>query len=170
MKIGLWLFFGLWLIVAIGSCPEACEVYWKDVPIRPSFIVVGTLNDVTREAFMTLSPYPRRPDMPDSVRSRPDFLVVGDTGWIDVEIVLYGDSEVARIPITWVSGSLFPPNPNYSARMYTTAQETHSVGERRIWVLWRRDPKQMFPTYFEFQDLPIETLDQVKSEIKTIEN
>jgi len=151
------LFFGSLLIAATAVSANAIEVYWTGVPIRPTFIVVGTLADVRKEALV--SPGFTWPDGRETVR-------IHDVGWINVERVLYGASASNRLPISWVSDVQFLP-PRVDVELWSEAEETHSVGERHIWVLWRRDRgSEEFSTYFDFQDYPMETLSKVKRETR----
>ena len=53
-------------------------------------------------------------------------------------------------------------------------EKTHFVGERRIWVLWRRkrhgEKLSMYYMYYGFADYPVDSLKRVKKDIKDIIN
>jgi hypothetical protein len=162
MKLRLLFFLDLLLIAATGGPVDADTAYWTSVRTRPVFIVVGTLSEVTKSAFV----FPGWKE-----RDGSETLAVYDRGWIDVERVLYGDSIATRLPISWFSDTWVDPPRADGLDIVSSSEETHSVGERGIWVLWSRNQYTgEFSKCFAFQALPVEILNRVETEIKAMGN
>jgi hypothetical protein len=149
---------GLVLAAAGVATSYACEVYWTSVQAKPAFIVVGTVSEVINDAFV-LPPG----ELPDGKRMRE----VHDTGWIEVEQVLFGDPIARWLPISWFAATRVDPTSPGSSYVDFSTGETYTVGDRRIWVLWRRDRvSDKFSMYLDIQALPVESLKKVKKEIR----
>ena len=158
MKRQVLIIYGFLLVVVSAATVYACKAYWADIPARPVFIVVGTLSEVNKSTFVLPG---------GDYGNGSELRYVHDSGWIDVERVLHGDPGAMRLPVSWLSDTWLYPTPPDGIDVYTSTEESHSVGERRIWVLWRRDRySDEFSMYFGFQDLPVENLKQVEKEIR----
>lgn len=159
------IFVGFLLIISNTAYTDASEIYWAEIPIRPNFIVVGTLKEVIKDAFV----------MPGlKAHDEYETRYVHDGGWIDVEKILYGDSVGIQLPISWHADTRLHPAPIDGGVIKCSGEKTHFVGERRIWVLWRRkrhgEKLSMYYMYYGFQDLPVDSLKRVKKDIKDIIN
>jgi hypothetical protein len=156
------LILGFLGIFGGSSTAGASDLYWAAVRPRPNLIVVGTLSEVKKDAFVV-------PDW--AAQRRPELLEIHDSGWIEVDSVLYGGVALGRLPITWYAATRFHPAVKDAGPVVSFAEESHSEGDRGIWVLWRRTRhSDEFSMYFDFYLLPLEWIEQVKKEIKQLEN
>lgn len=138
----------------------ADEAYWADVSVRPTYVVVGRLSQVTHYAY----------ERPNGEFDGYQTVLLYDTGSIIVERILYGESVPERIPVTWQSDHCFDPPRRDGITIYSQF-EKHAEGERRIWILWRQFGKsKKLAMYLTFQDLDIQKMEQVQDEIKEMEN
>lgn len=148
------------ILLSCSIHANASEVYWTDNPVPPDLIVVGTLVEIEREAFES-SGFPR-------IDGKASFMV-HDSGFIKVEKRLFGDFKATRIPVSWISGSGVCATLDEPERRQIFKPITHYDGERRIWVLSNQMRFEMPRSeYYEFQDLPVDSIKKVKAEIKEL--
>jgi len=150
------------LIIVVGlllfSGARACRTYWADMGL-PHRVVVGTLVEKEKNVLY----YESGNKSQGSV-----YRTYWDSGWVEVEEVLFGRAGTDTVPIIWPSRCrLHPPIENCTARSSIT--EGHVVGEKRIWVLtsksYQEDP---YSQYYSFQAVHVDSMKRVISELDTL--
>ena len=135
------------------------EGHWSVFGL-PDLVVIGTLEDIEEDVHFfecESGHYENRVE-----RS------YWNSGWVLVEKVLEGDSTVKRVPVLWYSRTaLYPPVEGVKIRV--AGHKEPREGERRIWVFFKPGRfAEPLSHHREFQDLPVESIDEVESELEKL--
>ena len=136
----------------------------------PDLAVIGTLEDVEENVWVS-GFAPTLP--PNKIRIIRKFY---NSGWIEVESVLEGAVSGTRIPVIWPARTRCYP-PVWGVPCISRGTSCHSVGEHRIWILWKPQRPDgpwniSFPEPYSssmlFEALPVNELEQVVQELERL--
>ncbi|MBU2500457.1 hypothetical protein KJ682_03910 [bacterium] len=116
--------------VVVPQLSFSYEIPWYQSQTRPECIVIGKLTNISRDAFCWQREIPM---------GGPATNYLYDTGYIEIEKILYGKPE-GLIPVFWMGRCRSDPPVN-GVSVSCTLEMDLNVGDEYIWVVWALDPR-----------------------------
>jgi len=145
-------------LLFFGRSSALVDVPWTEVKPNPEYIVIGTIILVDHDCFET----------PGFPITRGEQFFVHDCGLIKVEYLLFGEPDIERLPISWLSNIIGPGNLRGQQSKHEGCRE-YNAGVRRIWILWNRHHCEgPIAEYYGAYEMPLDSLQSVRNEISRI--